>query len=92
MHIVNCGSLVVNVKSWYEGDTITVYRLNEQGQQGEAFYASVSEHVNGAGKAAYAAFFPTLLPGNYKVIEPGYTAIGKSVTVFPGNVAQVNYT
>jgi hypothetical protein len=90
---VPCGALVVKAMSWQKGKTTTVYRLDEHGKPGQAFYAHVSEYADGAGKTVYAAVFPTLMPGNYKVYEPGYTTVGeKIITVFPGCIAQVTYT
>jgi hypothetical protein len=89
---VSCGGLVVKGQSWHKGQTTTVYRLDEHGKEGQRFYADVSEYRAGDGKPVYAAVFPTLPPGNYKAIEPGYTSYGKTVTVFPGCLAEVTYT
>jgi hypothetical protein len=88
----HCGALVVKGQSWHKGKTITVYHLEEHDKQGRAFHAPVSAYTDGDGTTVYAAVFPTLPPGNYKAIEPGYTSYGKTVTVFPGCLAEVTYT
>lgn len=85
------GGLIVRTRSAFNGSTITLYRLDENGNNGQALYASILEY-KGENNSEYAAVFPTLLSGNYKAIEPGYTTVGKNVTVFPGNTAQVDFT
>ena len=87
------GGLVVYTKNKYRvDDTTTIYRLDENGNKGQAFYAPVTEFQNEDGKSVYAAVFPTLLAGSYKVYRPSTTTSGaKNITVFPGNLAEVSY-
>jgi hypothetical protein len=87
---VAAGGLIVYASAGLKG-TITVYRLDEQGKQGQPFYAELKPYTTGEGKAVAAAVFSPLPPANYKVIEPGYSTIGRNVTVFPGEVAEVDY-
>jgi hypothetical protein len=87
------GRLIVYGVSWSKGKTTTIYRLDEHGKKGSAYYASVNEFKAEDGKSLYAAVFPMLAPGNYRVYEPGYTSCGeRTITIFPGNTAEVTYT
>jgi hypothetical protein len=87
---VAAGRLIVYASAWRKG-TITVYMLDTNGKEGQAFYAELKPSTTGDGKAVKAAVFSPLPPGNYKVIQPGYSSIGRNITVFPGGVAEVDY-
>jgi hypothetical protein len=87
---VSAGRLVVFAPEWRTG-TITIYILDEKGKQGQAYYAELRPYTTNDGKKVKAAVFSPLLPANYKVIEPGYSTTGRNITVFPGEVAEVDF-
>jgi hypothetical protein len=94
MHIahiagVPAGGLVVYASQFYSG-TVTIRLLDEHGKEGRAFYADLQACTEN-GEKLKASIFPHLLPANYKVIQPGYTTIGRTLTVFPGEVATVDF-
>lgn len=87
---VAVGRLIVYASAGRKA-TITVYMLDEHGKQGQPFYAELKPYTMGDDTTVAAAVFSPLPPANYKVIEPGYSTFGRNVTVFPGEVAEVDY-
>jgi hypothetical protein len=86
---IAAGRLIVYAPRWRTG-TVTIHLVDEQGKEGRAFYAELKTFTDN-GTDVKAAVFPQLLPANYKVHEPGYTYGGRTVTVFPGEVAEADF-
>lgn len=86
------GGLLVYKRSGSPGKTTTIYALNENGQRGQPYYASLKEYTAKNGERVKAAVFPWLPAGNYLVFEPGFTTYGeRRITIFPGHVAETTY-
>ena len=85
------GRLVVKGESWSFG-TVTANRLNNEGDVVCSFYADYEDYEDGKKAAIRAAVFPSLPVGNYKVCKPGFTRIGRKVTVYPGHERELTLT
>jgi hypothetical protein len=82
------GALVVYQPPSQRGRTVDANLKNERGGTAQKFHANTVERTIDD-KEVFAAIFPRLPTGTYDVV--GYGDIVRGLTIFPGEVAEIDW-
>lgn len=86
------GSLAVHGAASDLGKITAIYAVDEQGSTRGPYTAPVKVWSDRNNRLFYAAWFPTLPPGQYVTSKPGMNGQEqKSVAVLPNTQANANY-